>query len=71
VKSIGCDACNQTGYRGRLALFEAKEPDELFTTPGSVAARRLQTMGSEGVRLVAEGHTTMEEIIRILGIKYF
>lgn len=71
VKSVGCEACNQTGYRGRLALFEAMEPDELFTAPGSVAARRLQTMGSEGIRLVAEGHTTIEEIIRILGVKYF
>lgn len=71
VKSKGCDACNQTGFRGRLALFEAMEPDELFTAPNTAAARRLQTMGSEGVRMVAEGHTTMEEVMRILGVKYF
>ncbi len=71
VKSAGCDACNQTGFRGRLALFEAMEPDELFTPAGSAAARKLQTMGSEGVRMIAEGHTTMEEVMRILGVKYF
>lgn len=71
VKSRGCDKCNQTGFRGRLALFEAMEPDELFTEPGSKAARQMQTMGSEGVRMIAEGHTTMEEVMRILGVKYF
>ena len=71
VNSVGCDACNQTGFRGRLALFEAMEPDELFTPQGSAAARQLQTMGSEGVRMIAQGHTTMEEVMRILGVRYF
>jgi general secretion pathway protein E len=71
VKSSGCDACNQTGFRGRLAVFEAMEPEELFAVPGSAAARQMQTLGSESVRLVAEGKTTMEEVMRILGIKYF
>lgn len=71
VNSVGCDACNQTGFRGRLALFEAMEPDELFTPQGSAAARRLQTMGSEGVRMIAQGHTTMEEVMRVLGVRYF
>ncbi|WP_341367776.1 GspE/PulE family protein [Yoonia sp. BS5-3] len=71
VNAVGCDNCNQTGFRGRLALFEAMEPDELFTPQGSDAARQLQTMGSEGVRMIAKGHTTMEEVMRILGVRYF
>ncbi|MDX8349121.1 GspE/PulE family protein [Cognatiyoonia sp. IB215446] len=70
-KSVGCDACNQTGFQGRIALFEAMEPDEVFTTKESARAQQLQTMGSEAVRLVAEGETTMEEVMRILGVKYF
>ncbi|MEL6682951.1 MAG: GspE/PulE family protein [Pseudomonadota bacterium] len=69
VKSVGCDACNQTGFKGRIALFEAMEPEEVFAT--GAKARQLQTMGSEAVRLVAEGKTTIEEVMRILGVKYF
>ena len=69
VKSVGCDVCNHTGFKGRLALFEAMEPEEIFAT-GDLSAQ-VQTMGSEAVRLVAEGHTTMEEVMRILGVKYF
>ena len=45
------------------------EPEEIFAT-GDLSAQ-VQTMGSEAVRLVAEGHTTMEEVMRILGVKYF
>lgn len=67
VKSVGCEACNNTGFRGRLAVFEAMEPDHLF---GSAPARA-ETMGSEGVRLIANGMTTMEEVMRILGARYF
>ena len=28
-KAVGCDECNQTGYKGRLALFEL-----MAMTPG-------------------------------------
>lgn len=70
-KAVGCEACNQTGFQGRIALFEAMEPDEIFSPKESAQARQLQTMGSEAVRLVAEGQTTMEEVTRILGVKYF
>ncbi len=71
VKSVGCDACNQTGFRGRLALFEAMEPEEVFMAKDAPKARQRQTMGSEAIRMVAEGHTTIEEVMRILGVKYF
>jgi general secretion pathway protein E len=71
VKSVGCDACNQTGFRGRLALFEAMEPEELAAMQKHGTSRGLHTMGSEGVRMIAEGHTTLEEVMRVLGVKYF
>ena len=66
VRSVGCDACNQSGFRGRVALFEAMEPQELTAN-----TRGLRTMSSEGVRMVAEGQTTLEEVIRVLGVKSF
>ncbi len=71
VTSTGCDACNQTGFRGRVALFEAMEPDQLFLPQGSAMDPDTYTMGSEGVRLIAEGKTTIEEVMRILGVKFF
>ncbi|MEM8537319.1 MAG: GspE/PulE family protein [Pseudomonadota bacterium] len=29
AQTVGCEACNNTGYRGRIAVFEALEPSEL------------------------------------------
>ena len=31
----------------------------------------IRTMGSEGVRLITEGQTTLEEVMRVLGVKSF
>ncbi len=67
MRSVGCDDCNQTGFRGRLALFEAMEPEELVATQN----REIRTMATEGVRMIAEGHTTLEEVMRVLGVKSF
>ena len=67
VRTVGCDACNQTGYKGRVALFEALEPEELENKD----KRAYRTMASEGLRLVAEGQTTLEEVMRVLGVKSF
>lgn len=71
VQSVGCDACNQTGFKGRLALFEAMEPDELVALQQNEAPSDLRTMGSEGVAMIAQGQTTIEEVTRVLGMKYF
>ena len=67
VHSVGCEACNHSGFKGRLALFEAMEPEELVATD----KRGQRTMSSEGVRMIAEGHTTLEEVMRVLGVKSF
>ncbi|MDP5086682.1 MAG: GspE/PulE family protein [Yoonia sp.] len=67
MRSVGCEACNQTGFMGRVALFEALEPEELEAQD----KRGVRTLGSEGVRMIAEGHTTLEEVMRVLGVKAF
>lgn len=67
MRSVGCEECNQTGFRGRLALFEAMEPEELAAKD----KRGQRTMASEGVRMIAEGQTTLEEVMRVLGVKSF
>ncbi|GFE66489.1 GspE/PulE family protein [Litoreibacter roseus] len=66
VQKAGCEACNWTGYKGRLAVFEALDAGEIADAmAGQPSAAR--TMGHEGMRLVANGQTTFEEVTRVLG----
>lgn len=71
----GCEYCNGTGYQGRRALFELVEIDEPLQKlihdgagEGELeAAIRRTTPGilDEGYRLVAEGVTSIEEVLRV------
>jgi type IV pilus assembly protein PilB len=75
-RAKGCDRCGGTGYRGRVAIFEAMlvtpelrhllgtSADELRT-----AAIRggMTTLRQEGVRLCLEGVSSLEEIERVTG----
>jgi len=72
----GCDACSQTGYQGRTGIFELLVTDDhlrsLIHDGASEAVLRdaaLQTgmtpMRVDGERLVREGITTREELLRV------
>jgi general secretion pathway protein E/type IV pilus assembly protein PilB len=72
---VGCEACRQTGYHGRHAVFEMMElNDELrqmmLTSHSSVELRRvaerygMTSLSDDGWRLVAAGVTTVEEVLR-------
>jgi type IV pilus assembly protein PilB len=72
----GCIACSQTGYRGRLGIFEVLEvDDELRDRIASRApseelaraARRtgMATLRDDAARKAAEGLTTLEEVLRV------
>jgi type II secretory ATPase GspE/PulE/Tfp pilus assembly ATPase PilB-like protein len=72
----GCDKCNDTGYKGRTALFEllpiSKEIRELILQrPNSQMIRNLarrsglKTMFESGLEKVNNGETSLEELIRI------
>ncbi|MEJ2696034.1 MAG: type IV-A pilus assembly ATPase PilB [Candidatus Sulfobium sp.] len=76
LKGRGCPSCNGTGYRGRIALYEVMPiKDELrelvlegaSTAEIKKAAIRLgmKTLRMSGLTKVAEGITTMEEIMRV------
>ena len=74
-KGKGCDACNNTGYKGRVGLFELmlmnndlremimqnKTTDELRE-----AARRygMVSLRDAGMNAIFEGTTTADEVIR-------
>jgi len=72
----GCDRCQQTGYFGRAAIYEllpVTEPiRELIMTKASADAiwRRaiesgMRTMQEDGWSKVQEGHTTVDEVLRV------
>ena len=76
LRGKGCDECNTTGFRGRVALYEAmpvrEEIKELVLRGGSALdikreAIRLgmKTLRQSGLTKVEEGVTTLEEILRV------
>jgi len=75
-RGAGCDRCNDTGLVGRTVLTELFMPDDsmadaLRTGAGLGTLRELadrqgfQSLEDDGRRLVAQGVTTMEEILRV------
>jgi len=75
-RAKGCERCGGTGYRGRVAIFEAMlVTPELRRLLGAsadelrAAAVRggMTTLRQEGVRLCLEGVSSLEEIERITG----
>jgi type IV pilus assembly protein PilB len=75
-KPGGCDRCNQTGYRGRLGIFEILlmdedirslvlrrcSADEIAAAAVAKGMRRLREDGLDKVRL---GLTSPEEVLRV------
>lgn len=70
----GCDACGMTGFRGRVSLYEmmliSPEIREMITARRPLeqiraAARRtgMTMLREEGLRLVLEGVTTLQEVL--------
>src|SRR5262249_35581396 len=71
----GCDRCNNTGFRGRMGIFEmVVMNDELrdhisagaSTDQLRSACRRsgMMTLRESGMRAIFNGTTTIEEIVR-------
>jgi type IV pilus assembly protein PilB len=75
-RGLGCGACAQTGYRGRTAIYEV-----LGVTPDlqdAIVRRRssrelaeiaiasgMRTLRDAGLRKVAAGVTTLDEVLRV------
>jgi type IV pilus assembly protein PilB len=71
----GCDQCNNTGYRGRVGLYEVMEVTDdlrelILVGASALELRRkavdegMLTLRSSGLRKVKDGVTTIEEIVR-------
>ena len=71
----GCDKCNQTGYKGRVGVFEVMEMDEelreLVLIGASTSELRqkakekgMLTLRMSGLEKVKNGITSIEEVLR-------
>ncbi len=72
----GCDRCRNTGYAGRLGLYELLILDDMMrdkiaSNPNVTELRRLcvergmVTLREDGFRKVAQGMTTVDEVLRV------
>jgi general secretion pathway protein E len=76
-KPVGCGACMQQGYWGRTGVFELlglnnevnklilekKPAGEVFA---KASAQGFKTLKQDGMNLVTQGITTIEEVLRVL-----
>ncbi len=76
MRGKGCRQCGQTGYHGRIGIFELMVPDEaiqrLTLAKASAVALNAQARASgmrplrgEGLLKAASGITTLDEILRV------
>lgn len=78
MKGTGCEACQGTGYRGRLGIYELVEvtdrmqeliveraPAERFRAAATAGGAR--TLREDGLLKARAGVTSVEEVIRVTG----
>lgn len=79
-KGKGCKICRQTGYKGRVGLFEVlevtknvrklvSEKADSDMIARAAIAEGMKTMLEDGLEKVASGMTTIEEIIRVTKVE--
>ena len=74
-KPAGCDACNQSGFRGRTGVYELVVVDDemrnLIHEQASEqklekhARQSTPSIRADGVANVLAGNTTLEEVLRV------
>ena len=74
---VGCDRCRQSGYRGRIGIFEILRPnDQLHDLILKRESARvltkcardhgMLTLQHSGWEKVKAGHTTLDELLRVI-----
>jgi type IV pilus assembly protein PilB len=72
----GCPRCSQTGYRGRVGIYQLLEMTEELATLAAAKATReeiersalttgMRTLWDDGLAKVASGLTSVEELARV------
>ena len=77
-KSVGCEACGQTGYRGRIGIFEVlrintamhaaiRDGSDSNRVADTAQLAGMRTMLEDGLVKCSQGLTSLEEILRATG----
>jgi type IV pilus assembly protein PilB len=75
-KGEGCSACGSTGYKGRVALYEAMVVNDqvkeiilqggtTFEIKESAISNGMRSLRMSGLEKIKEGVTTIEEVLRV------
>jgi len=75
-QGVGCEKCRQTGFKGRVGIYELMELNEelrdLITSNPSLGDLRravaefgMRSLRDDGLHKVSEGLTTVDEIMRV------
>merc|ERR1739841_385624 len=74
-KPVGCDKCNQSGFKGRTAIYEVVPVDDTLRRMihsntaeyelEAYARQQTPSIRADGLRKVIEGRTTLEEVLRV------
>ena len=75
VKGRGCDACNRTGYKGRIGLYEVLEMTDHLRERilaggtghglrGAAIEEGMLTLRRSGLRKIVQGVTSIDEVMR-------
>ena len=76
MRGAGCDNCRQTGYQGRMAIYEICVINEAMRRlivqkrdggelKQAAVGQGMETLRQDGWRRVAQGKTTIEEVVRV------
>jgi type IV pilus assembly protein PilB len=76
MKGKGCNSCQKTGYKGRIAVFElmlidSKVREMIFRNATTTELRKysisrgMKTLYHDGIDKVLQGFTTFEEVARV------
>jgi general secretion pathway protein E len=79
-RAVGCESCNQVGYRGRAGIYEFLRASEDIKTlvqahadagkiKRAAVAEGMATLRDDGVAKVLAGVTTFEEVLRVTSIE--
>ncbi|MDX1786864.1 MAG: type II secretion system ATPase GspE [Psychrobacter sp.] len=74
-KPVGCDKCNNLGFKGRTAIYEVVPIDDTLRRMihsntaeyelEAYARQQTPSIRADGLRKVREGRTTLEEVLRV------
>ena len=79
-RKVGCPACNDSGYKGRIAIYEiltiTNELKELISAGATTGQLKevalkngMKTLASNCSRLVLSGVTSLEEMLSVVSIR--